>query len=114
MANNDKVVISGASHLANNGVFTITVTGVDTYTYTMGSSPGSNPTGTIKSTFVALSGTTNGSGQITMSRVFATDQPVTGTARKSSSAPFYKAGPINGIIDSAAGATLSAVLVLDE
>jgi hypothetical protein len=114
MADNDKVLIAGASHLANNGIFSITVTGADEYTYTMGSTPGSNPTGTIISTYVALFGTTDVNGQITMSRVFSADQPVTGWARKSSGSPYYKTGPINGTIDSADGASLSAVLVLDE
>jgi len=114
LATNDKVLIQGASHLANNGIFSITVTGTGTYTYTMGSAPGSNPTGTIVSTFIVLSGTTDVNGQITMSRVFASDQPVVGWARKSSGSPYYKTGPINGTVDSVSGATLSAVLVLDE
>lgn len=114
LATNDKVVIKGASHLANNGIFTITRINDDSYSYTMGSTPGSNPSGTITSTFVALSGTTDVNGQITMSRVFASNQPVTGWARKSSASPFYKTGPINGIVSSSSGATLSAVLVLDE
>lgn len=113
LSTNDKVVIYGASLVANNGVFTITNTGANTYTYTMGSSPGSSPTGTIKSTFVVLEGDTNGSGQISMSRVFGSAQPVTGWARKSSSAPYYKTGPINGTISSTTGAELSAVLVAD-
>lgn len=114
MSTNDKVVISGASLNANNGVFSITVTGVNTYTYTMASSPGSSPTGTIKSTYVALEGTTNASGQISMTRVFSADQPVIGWARKSSSAPYYKTGPIVGTIDSATGGTFSAVLIADQ
>ncbi len=114
MATNDKVVISGASHLQNNGVFTITRIDNNSYSYTMASAPGSNPTGTIKATYVAIEGTTNASGQISMSRVFASDQPVTGWARKSSSAPYYKTGPIVGTIDSATGASLSAVLIADQ
>jgi hypothetical protein len=47
----DRALIAGASLSANNGVFTITSTGANTYTYTMGSSPGSSPTGTITATF---------------------------------------------------------------
>jgi hypothetical protein len=114
MASNDVVLISGASHDANNGIFTITKINNDSYSYTMGSTPGSSPTGTIICTFVLLSGTTNASGQITMSRVFPTDQPVTGWARKAIGSPFYKTGPVNGTVDSSTGATLSAVLVEDE
>ena len=114
LATNDKVVIYGASHYQNNGVFTITVTGTNTYTYTMGSAPGSSPTGTITSTFVLLYGTTNGSGEITMSRVFPGAQPVTGWARKSSSAPYYKTGPVNGTVSTGSGANLSAILIADQ
>lgn len=114
LATNDKVFIEGASHDANNGVFDITVTGTDTYTYTMGSSPGSNPTGTITSTFVVLNGLTDAGGLVSMSRVFASDQPVTGWARKSSSAPYYKTGLVTGTVDNTTGAALTALLVLDE
>jgi hypothetical protein len=114
LANNDKVLIKGASHPANRGVFSITVTNANTYTYTMASAPGSNPTGTITSTFVVLSGLTNAQGQLTMSRVFPSDQPITGWARKSSTAPYYKQGPVSGTVDSGTGATLTALLIADE
>jgi hypothetical protein len=114
LATNDKVLIKGASHYQNNGVFSITKTGNDTYTYTLSSAPGSNPTGTIKSTFVVLSGTTDSNGLITMSRVFPADQPVSGWARKSSASPYYKTGPVSGTVDSATGAIFTALLIADE
>lgn len=113
-ASGDKVLIKGASHAANRGVFSITVTGANSYTYTMASAPGSNPTGTITSTFVLLSGLTNAQGELTMSRVFPSNQPVAGWARKSSAAPYYKTGPISGTVNSGTGATLTALLVADE
>jgi hypothetical protein len=108
------VVIRGASLDANIGVFSITVTGTNSYTYTMGSSPGSNPTGTITSTFVILNGTTNVSGEISMSRVFASNQPCVGRIRKSSSAPFYKQASLNGTVSSSAGAVLTGVMISDD
>jgi hypothetical protein len=114
MLTNDKVLIKGASLYQNNGVFTITVTGANSYTYTMASAPVSNPTGTNQATFVALSGTTDVNGQISMSRVFSIDQPVSGWARKSSSSPYYKTGQVAGLIDSTTGANLSALLISDE
>jgi hypothetical protein len=114
LASNDKVLIKGASLPANRGVFSITVTGANTYTYTMASAPGSNPTGTITSTFVLLSGLTNAQGQLTMSRVFPSDQPVAGWSRKSSGTPYYKTGPVSGTVDSGTGATLTALLIADE
>ena len=114
MATNDKVVISGASHIANNGIFSITKIDDNSYSYTMGSSPGSNPTGTIKSNYVAVSGLTDASGNISASRVFPSDQPVTGWVRKSSSAPYYKTSILGGSIDSVTGYTANAILLSDE
>lgn len=114
MITGDLVVISGASLAANNGVFAITKINDNSYSYTMGSTPGSNPTGTIKATYVLLSGTTDANGQISMSRSFATNQPVAGWARKSTSQPFYKQGPVTGVVNTGTGASLSAVLIADE
>lgn len=94
-----KVQIKGASHIANNGVFVVTVTNANEYTYTMGSSPGSNPTGTIEATGVILEGLTNASGVISNAAFpFTTDQPVTGRARKGSSAPYFKTGVVSGTL----------------
>lgn len=114
LATNDKVLIKGASLAANNGVFTITKINDNSYSYTMGSTPGSNPTGTIKATFVFLYGLTNSSGQISMSRVVGTNQPVTGWARKATGSPLYKTGAITGTVNSSTGASLSSILILDE
>jgi hypothetical protein len=114
LATNDKVLIKGASHYQNNGVFTITVTDANTYTYTMASAPGSNPTGTIKSTFVFLSGTTDVNGDISMSRSIGSSTPVAGWARKSSGSPYYKTGNIIGTVSSSANTAFSAILIADE
>jgi hypothetical protein len=114
MLSDDKILIDGASLDANNGVYAIVVTSVDQYTYTMGSAPGSNPTGTITSTWTALYGTTDANGQISMNKIFSVDQPVSGWARKSTSAPYYKTGPISGTIDTALGVSLTALLLSDE
>lgn len=114
MATDDKVQIEGASLAANNGVFTITKTGTDTYTYTMASSPGSSPTGTILSTFVAVFGLTNSVGYASASRVYSSDQPITGRVRKSSASPYYKTGVISGIIDTVSGFAVTVMLISDE
>ena len=114
MITGDKVLIEGASHAANRGVYSITYISANSYSYTMATAPGSNPTGTITSTWTALFGTTDGNGQISMSRVFSVDQPVSGWARKSTSAPYYKTGPVSGSIDSGSGVSLSALLLSDE
>ena len=111
----DKVVIRAASLDANNGVFSITVTGVNTYTYTMASTPGSSPTGTITSTFVILYGLTDVNGEISTGRVFSADQPMTGRCRKSSAGddPLYKNTVLTGTVDSTAGATFVGVMIED-
>lgn len=122
MAIGDKVVISGATSPtfdANNGIFTITSTTAGTYTYEMGSSPGTPPTGTIISTFVAISGLTDASGNISMSRVFPAAQPIVGWTRKHSTPPSYtppnyKTGPIGGSVSSTAGFTANVQLVSDD
>jgi len=108
-------LIEGASLWPNNGVHTITYINANSYSYTMSSAPGSSPTGTITATYAAIYGTTNGSGQATVTRVFGSNQPVTGWARKSTSAPYYKSGPITGSpISSTADTELSALLLPDE
>lgn len=112
MDTGDRVVIRGASHLQNNGVFTITVSNVNTYTYTMASAPGSSPTGTITSTWVALFGDTV-SGLVSSSRVLTAEQPVSGRARKSSSAPYYKNGPLVGTLPTSGNYQLTAVMIED-
>ena len=112
MATGDKVVIRGASHNQNNGVHTITVTNTNTYTYTMASAPGSSPTGTITSTWVAIFGDTV-AGSISAGRVFTSAQPVSGRARKSSGAPYYKNAPLVGTIPTSGSYELTAVMIED-
>jgi len=114
LVTNDKVWIKGASHYQNNGVFTITKITDNSYSYTMSSAPGSDPTGTITSTFVPLEGLTNSSGYISASKSYSSDQPVTGWARKSSGTPLYKTGAISGDIDNVAGVQLTVLLAKDE
>jgi len=113
MLTNDKVLIQGASLWQNNGIFSITRTSDNEYTYTLPEAPGSSPTGTIIATFVAVYGTTT-LGVLTASRVYSSDQLVTGWARKSSSAPYYKEGPLSGTVDSESGAELTAILSPDD
>ena len=113
LLSNDKVEIRGASHDENNGVFQVTYISSTQYSYTMSSDPGSSPTGTITATFVALSGLTS-SGVLQTSRAYSSDQPVIGWARRSTSSPYYKTGPLSGTVDSANGYNNTAVLILDE
>lgn len=114
LATGDKVVIRGASLNVNNGVYTISVSDTNTYTYTLPSAPGSSPTGTITSTWVALFGTTDVNGEISGSRAIATAQPVVGRVRKSSSAPYYKNSPLNSTIPTSGTLPLTAVMLSDD
>ncbi len=114
LVSNDKVWIQGASHDANNGVFSITKINDNSYSYTMGSAPGSDPTGTITSTFTFLKGLTDVNGEISMSRTIPSTQPIKGWARKGSGSPYYKTGSITGNVSSSENTTFSAVLVADE
>ena len=68
----------------------------------------------IRSTFVALNGTTDSAGELSTSRVYGSNQPVVGWTRKSSSSPYYKEGPINATISSTTGLDTTAVMVSDE
>jgi len=114
MLSNDYVYVTGGSLDANRGVFQITYIGANSYSYTMASTPGSSPTGTITSTFVGLYGLTNASGVKSTSRVYDSDQLLTGWARKSSSSPFYQEAPMRGTVDSSTGLLATGVLVADE
>ncbi len=113
MLTNDKVLIENSDVAANNGVFSITWINANSYSYTMGSSPGTNPTTTPTATYVALKGTTDGDGEISTSRVFSTAQPVTGWARKASSAPYYKEGPVSGTISTSENTNFTAIMATD-
>jgi hypothetical protein len=95
-------------------VFSITVTGANTYTYTVDDSPTTPATGTITATTVILDGTTDSNGQVSTSTFnYAGAQPVLGKVRKGTSAPLYKNAPLVGSITSA-GYDVSAFLVPDE
>ena len=113
LATSDKVVIRGAAELDYNGVHTITVTDANTYTYTIAGTPSSPATGTPVSSFVLIDGETV-SGTISMSKVFGTNQVVKGRARKGTNSPYYKSAPLNGTVNNASGAIITATMLLDE
>lgn len=114
MATGDYVLIEGASLDANNGVFQITYISTSSYSYTMGSTPGSSPTGTIKCWFVFLKGLTDVNGEIDMSRVIPSSQDVEGWSAKASGSPYYKNGTISGTVLSSADTPFTATMGLDE
>lgn len=113
MLTNDKVQIKGANEIDYNGVFTITKINDNSYSYTVGGTPATPATGTIKSTYTALSDISSG-GTVSMSRSFALAQPISGKVRKGSSIPFYKTSTLVGTISTTNGLSLTIQLIPDE
>jgi hypothetical protein len=107
------VLISGAVQNEYNGKHVITVTGANTFTYTVSGTPVTPATGTITTTAVILNGNTDGSGQISGEIDFTSNQPVVGYARKGTSSIYYKQSPIVATIPSA-GLSATVLLIRDE
>ena len=114
LATNDYVVISGAIQAGYNGVYQITVTGANSYTYSVSGGVASPGTGTILASYAPISAVTGGTGIVSTSKVFTTNQAVSGVARKSTSSPLYKTAPLSGTISSTLGLTQTAVMISDE
>lgn len=114
LTSGDKVLIAGADQDEYNGVKTITVTGASTYTFTVSGTPTTPATGTITSTFVLIDGTTDVNGDITDTRSYSFDQPITGRVRRASSGVFYKNSPVTGTIDSETGLSLNVLMIPDD
>jgi len=110
----NEILIAGANEDPYNSATTITVTGDDTYTYTMLEDPDSPATGTITATMVIIDDSTNGSGIVTDTRTLSTSQPITGRVRSATSSPYYKNSPISSTIDSDAGVSITILLIPDE
>lgn len=108
-----KVEIQGAVQNEYNRIKTITVTGVDAYTYSVLGSPTTPATGTITATAIVIDGLTDASGQISDSRTLTSDQDITGKVQKGSTPPVYKPQDIATTIDSSNGVTLSFLLIAD-
>lgn len=109
-----KVVISGADQGEYNGLFSITVTGANEYTYTVAGTPASPATGTITSYRVILDAATDASGIVENTAfAYTTNLDVTGRVRKGTATTYYKTAPLTGTITNA-GLELTAFLVKDE
>lgn len=114
MATDDKVVIVGADQQEYNGVFIITKIDDNSYSYTVSGTPDTPATGTIKATFAALHGLTDSSGNISTSRVYSSNQPVSGWVRKQSGSPYFKTASLGGTVNSSSGYSASVQMILDE
>jgi hypothetical protein len=115
MTAGQEVVIRDADQSEYNGVFAISNVSANAYDYTMSSDPGENASGTITSTALIFSETTNGSG-IAENAGFAytNDQPIRGRARLSTTAgSLYKTSPVTGTILNT-GFSTTVLLISDE
>jgi hypothetical protein len=110
----DSVRILGANQTDYIGVFVITVTTVNAYTYTVANSPTTPATGAIKSALVIINALSDVSGQAADTRSWGADQDFTGRVLKGTASPVYKAQPVSGTIDSATGASATAPMAPDE
>lgn len=108
-----KVEIEGAVQNEYNRIKTITVTGVNAYTYPVYGSPATPATGTIKSTGVLISGDSDASGQISDSRTFGSNQSYTGSVKKGSSAPVYVGASLTGTVDKDNGKEVTVPMISD-
>jgi hypothetical protein len=109
-----QAVIRGATQNGYNKVAVITVTGVNTYTYAVDSGTVSPATGSPVASGVIIHTTTNGSGIVSDTREFITDQPFKGFIRDSSGSPYHVAATVLGTISSTAGFTAIVALQPDE
>ena len=115
LSNGDEVVIRGAVENEYNGIQTISNVSTNAYDYTIIATT-SPATGTILSTFAILSGLTDINGEITATRTYSVDTPLSSRskARKSTTSPYFKTGAIVGTIDKDAGLTVTVVMLSDE
>jgi hypothetical protein len=114
LSSNNKVYISGADQDEYNGVQTITVTDANTYTYTVSGTPTTPATGTIVSTGVIFEETTDVNGEVSDTRTFSSNQPISGWVRKSTSSPYYRQSNISSTINNSTGLTQTIQLISDE
>lgn len=112
LSSGKQVVIRGANQTQYNRIHTITVSNTTAYTFPVTGTPASPATGVIKATAIVLNGNTV-SGVLSGTFAYSgTDQPVTGTARKGTTAPYYKPSLLSGTITSS-GLSTTTFLVGD-
>lgn len=114
LVNGKQALIKGADQQEYNGVFTVTVTGANTFTYTVSGTPATPATGSITTTGVVIFMLTNASGVASDTRSHAANQPITGVARKSTASPYYKTGVVSGTINNSTGFSATIQMVRDD
>lgn len=115
LSTGDYIIIRGANEDVYNGVYSITVTGVDAYTYTTNETIGTSPaTGTITATFALLSGTTDVNGEITDSWSISNDQSFSYRVAQGTSSPYFVRSTGTGTLESDTSLLTSVTMIRDE
>ena len=120
LKDNEYIDINGITDKTedNWGAHQITLDGVDPlnkYSYTTTDSGSTSYTGTIKVTGATIYGLTDVNGDISTSRTYGSNQPLTGYARKASAgSTYYKTAEIDTTVDSSNGVTVTVKMILDE
>lgn len=114
LSTNDVVLIEGCAQDAYNGFHTITVTGANTYTFSVDAGTASPATGSPVASLVLIDALTNASGVASATRTYASAQDISGYVRKGTSSPVYVPAPIAGTVSSTAGYSATVQLVRDE
>lgn len=116
LATGDTIWIEGTDQENYSGAYDITVTGVNTYTYTTAETVVTTPaTGTtITATFCFFNDLTDANGEVSDNRVIGINQPFNYRVRKSTASPLYKQGTGSETSTSSGGISISVNLVSDE
>lgn len=113
LSTGDYVTVRGAQPDDYNKVAQITVTSTTVFTYSVPTGLSSPATGTPVFSYAAIAGLTDVNGEIQSSKTWPASQGLTGWARKSSAAPYFKQTPIS-ISDASGGTNLLIELLSDE
>jgi len=116
MNTNEYIKLAGITNAEedNSGAFQITITDADTYTYTSNGSGTLTYTGDMRATGATIYGTTDASGNISSSRTYSSNQPITGYARKSDDGVnYFKAIELDDTVNNSTGLTINRRLVSD-
>ena len=114
LSTNDWIVIRGASQEEYNVAKQITVTGVNSYTFTVTGTPATPATGSPVASGVLINALTSAAGEVTFTKSLSVDQPYTGWARRGSTSPIYAQSPIVGTLPNDESPTIPIALVSDE
>lgn len=115
MTSGDYIIIRGANEDVYNGVYLITVTGANTYTYTTNETIGTSPaTGTITATFALISGTTDVNGEISNSFTLAASQPFSFSVAQGTTAPYYIRSTGTNTLTTSVDLTIPVTMIRDS